>query len=88
MYDDAVRRAIIAFGQKAQDGEFIIRAYAVDGTGTITEARRLAYYRAMLVRQELVRAGLKSTQVKAQIDDSTDLSQRSLVRVFAVRQSP
>ncbi len=86
MYDEGVRRAIMAFGQKAQDGEFIIRAYAVDNSGTITEARRLAYYRAMLVRQELVKAGLKPTQVIAQIDDSTDNKDRSVVRVLAVRK--
>lgn len=88
MFDEAVRRAIMAFGQKAQDGEFIIRAYAVDQSGTITEARRLAYYRAMLVRQELVKAGLKPAHVIAQIDDSTDLKDRSVVRIFAVRKSP
>lgn len=88
LYDEAVRREIVTFAQKAREGEFIIRAYAVDNSGTITEARRLAYYRAMMVRQELVKAGLKANQVSAQIDDSTDLSNRSLVRVLAVRKSP
>lgn len=88
MYDETVRRAIMAFGQKAQDGDFIIRAYAVDNSGTITEARRLAYYRAMLVRQELVKAGLKPGQVVAQIDDSVDVKNRSVVRILAVRKSP
>jgi hypothetical protein len=88
MYDEAVRREIIAFAQKTRDGEFIIRAFAVDNSGTITEARRLAYYRAMMVRQELVKAGLRANQVTAQIDDSTDIANRSLVRVLAVRQSP
>lgn len=88
MYDETVRRAIMAFGQKAQDGDFIIRAYAVDNSGTITEARRLAYYRAMLVRQELVKAGLKPGQVVAQIDDSVDVKDRSVVRILAVRKSP
>ena len=87
MYDETVRRAIMAFGQKAQDGDFIIRAYAVDNSGTITEARRLAYYRAMLVRQELVKAGLKPGQVVAQIDDSVDVKDRSVVRILAVRKS-
>ncbi|MBU3730778.1 MAG: hypothetical protein FGM26_04435 [Beijerinckiaceae bacterium] len=88
MFDETVRRAIMAFGQKAQDGDFIIRAYAVDNSGTITEARRLAYYRAMLVRQELVKAGLKPGQVVAQIDDSVDVKDRSVVRILAVRKSP
>lgn len=88
MYDETVRRAIMAFGQKAQDGDFIIRAYAVDNSGTITEARRLAYYRAMLVRQELVKDGLKPGQVVAQIDDSVDVKDRSVVRILAVRKSP
>lgn len=84
-FDDGVRRELTAFAAKARDGEFVIRAYAVESDGTISEARRLAYYRAMLVRQDLIKAGLRPAQVLAQIDDSADPANRSLVRIFAVR---
>lgn len=87
-YDEGVRREIQTFAAKAREGEFIIRAYAVESGGTITEARRLAYYRAMLIRQELIKAGLKPTQVQAQIDDSAEASNRSVVRILGVRKNP
>lgn len=85
-FDDGVRRELTAFAAKARDGEFVIRAYAVESEGTISEARRLAYYRAMLVRQDLIKAGLRPSQVLAQIDDSADAANRSLVRIFSVRK--
>lgn len=85
-FDEGVRREVTAFAAKAREGDFIIRAYAVESDGTISEARRLAYYRAMLVRQDLIKAGLRPAQVVAQIDDSSDPANRSLVRVFSVRK--
>lgn len=88
LFDEAVRRELLAFAARGRDGELVIRAFAVESAGTISEARRLAYYRAMLVRQEFVKAGLKPTQLTVHIDDSTDAANRSLVRIFAVRPSP
>ena len=87
-FDDAVKREIVSFATKSRDAEFIIRAFAVENGGTISEARRLAYYRAMLIRQELIKAGLKPGQVQAQIDDSGDAANRSVVRVLGVRKQP
>ena len=87
-FDDAVRREITNFANKSRDAEFIIRAFAVENGGTISEARRLAYYRAMLIRQEMIKAGLKPAQVQAQIDDSADIANRSVVRVLGVRKQP
>ena len=87
-FDDAVKREIVSFVTKSRDAEFIIRAFAVENGGTISEARRLAYYRAMLIRQELIKAGLKPGQVQAQIDDSGDAANRSVVRVLGVRKQP
>ena len=87
-FDDAVRREITNFANKSRDAEFIIRAFAVENGGTISEARRLAYYRAMLIRQEMIKARLKPAQVQAQIDDSADIANRSVVRVLGVRKQP
>ena len=87
-FDDAVRREITNFATKLRDAEFIIRAFAVENGGTISEARRLAYYRAMLIRQDMIKAGLKPAQVQAQIDDSADIANRSVVRVLGVRKQP
>lgn len=87
-FDDAVRQEITNFATKSRDAEFIIRAFAVENGGTISEARRLAYYRAMLIRQDMIKAGLKPAQVQAQIDDSADIANRSVVRVLGVRKQP
>ena len=88
LVDEGVRRELVTFASQAREGEFIIRAYAVENSGTITEARRLAYYRAMMVRQEFVKAGLRPAQLSVHIDDSSDASNRSLVRIYAVRKKP
>lgn len=42
----------------------------------------------MLIRQEMIKAGLKPAQVQAQIDDSADIANRSVVRVLGVRKQP
>jgi hypothetical protein len=88
LFDESVRRELISFAARARESEFVIRAYAVENSGTISESRRLAYYRAMLVRQEFVKAGLNPGQVTIQIDDSTDAASRSVVRVYSLRKTP
>jgi hypothetical protein len=88
LYDEAVQREIIQFAAHKRDAHLLIRAYAVETGGTISEARRLAYYRAMMLRQELVKAGLKPSQLAVQIDDHVDPAQRSLVRIFVTKKNP
>lgn len=87
-FDEGVRREIAGFAARSRQGEFVIRAYAVETGGTITESRRIAYYRAMLVRQELLKAGMSPSQITVHIDDSTDAANRSLLRVFSLRKTP
>ena len=88
LFDEGVRRELVSFASKAREGEFVIRAYAIENGGTITESRRLAYYRAMMVRQEFVKAGLSPSQLSVHIDDSSDAGNRSLVRIYAVHKKP
>lgn len=88
LFDEGVRRELVSFASQARDGDFVIRAFAVENGGTITEARRLAYYRAMMVRQEFVKSGLRPNQLTVHIDDSGDSANRSLVRIYSVRKQP
>ena len=88
LYDEAVRRELVQFASQTRDHDLLIRAYAVETGGTISEARRLAYYRAMMLRQEFVKIGLRPTQITIQIDDHTDQAHRSLVRILALKKTP
>ncbi|WP_181699672.1 hypothetical protein [Chthonobacter albigriseus] len=61
-----------------------IRAFARSVTGSVSEARRIAYYRAMQVRNELVRNGFKAADIKVFVRESSSQEEADVVRIFAV----
>jgi hypothetical protein len=53
-------------------GKFIVRALAYVGGGSLTEARRIAYFRAMTVRKELIASGVASEKISLHVDETQD----------------
>ena len=72
--DQAQSIAGLIDGNKtAENGQIIVvNAYAYSGEGAISEARRLAYYRAMMVRKQLVDAKIKPENIRISVNDTTD----------------
>jgi hypothetical protein len=50
----------------------IINAYAYSGDGALSEARRLAYYRAMMARKQLVDDKVRPDAIRINVNDTTD----------------
>jgi outer membrane protein OmpA-like peptidoglycan-associated protein len=61
---------------------FDIRGYADVRARSVTQARRLAYYRAMLVRSELVKSGIAAARISVRIEDG-NTDETDLVRIYA-----
>ncbi len=63
-------------------GAFEIRAFIGLQDGAVTESRRVAYYRAMIVRQRLVEAGVPAARIRLRIDDQSGPADTEAVRIF------
>ena len=50
----------------------VVNAYAYSGEGAISEARRLAYYRAMMARKQLIDAKVKPEDIRISVNDTAD----------------
>lgn len=76
-----LNQAIDAVG--AEDGArtFDVRGYSDAGVGAVTEARRVAFYRAMLVRSQLIENGIAAGRITVRIEDGK-ASDGDIVRVF------
>lgn len=59
-----------------------IRGYADVSVMGVTEARRIAYYRSMLIRKQLMSMGFNPESMSVRIEDSTG-NDGDVVRVFA-----
>jgi hypothetical protein len=62
----------------------VVKSYVPRG-GAVTEARRTAYYRSMLVRQLLTESGVAANQITVRIEDSSDPKQSEVTQVFEKR---
>jgi flavin-binding protein dodecin len=76
-----------------RNAEVIEVRAAVDRTApSVTDARRVAYYRAMLVRAQLLGAGLPAARVRIFTDEAAPAqgagSSRDLVRVVPLAKAP
>jgi hypothetical protein len=60
----------------------IVNAYAFTGEGAISEARRLAYYRAMMARKQLIDAKVRPENIKINVNDVTDLDKAQTVEMI------
>ena len=61
-----------------------INAYAYSGDGALSEARRIAYYRAMMTRKQLVDAKVKAEGIRIVVIDTADKNKGSTIEIAAV----
>ncbi len=76
-FDEFVRAGI-----KTGTPIFEIKSFAKVGGGAVTEARRLAYYRGMVVRQQLVKSGIPGDRVRMKVDDAATPEAENAVKIF------
>jgi hypothetical protein len=60
----------------------IINAYAYSGDGALSEARRLAYYRAMMARKQLVEQKVRPDSIRINVNDTADKDKGSTVEMI------
>jgi hypothetical protein len=81
--DQQREQSLAAFVEKNKIVEaaqaVVINAYAYSGDGALSEARRLAYYRAMTTRKQLVDAKVKPENIRVNVNDTADKEKGSTV---------
>jgi hypothetical protein len=60
-----------------------VRALANVRNGTVTDARRLSYYRAMGIRQYLIESGIPADRIVIGVEDVSDADKIDIVELFA-----
>ena len=65
-----------------QTQAIIIYAYAYSGDGALSEARRLAYYRAMTMRKQLIDAKVRPENIRVNVNDTADKDKGSTVETI------
>lgn len=64
----------------------IIRAYASNANGAVTEGRHMAYYRAMVARQLLAGRKVPPKSISIRILDTADPELGASIAIYAVRE--
>jgi hypothetical protein len=59
-----------------------IRAFAQSTIGSVSEARRIAYYRAMQTRAELLKSGYKASNITVKVRESISPEELDAVQIF------
>lgn len=65
----------------------VVNAYAYTGEGAISEARRLAYYRAMMARKQLIDAKVRPENIKINVNDVADRAKAQTVEMIVAEPS-
>jgi 3-polyprenyl-4-hydroxybenzoate decarboxylase len=60
----------------------VINAYAYSGDGALSEARRLAYYRAMMARKQLIDEKVRPETIQISVKDTADKDKGSTVEMI------
>lgn len=81
LLDDETRKEIESFAQRTKAGRFVVRGNAGGTSASITELRRTAYYRVMVVRKQLIESGISADRVTVFVDDVPDGSRNNDVSV-------
>jgi hypothetical protein len=89
--DEPHARAITGFvgenGAAEKSRPIIVNAYAFTGEGAISEARRLAYYRAMMARKQLIDARVRPENIKINVNDIADRAKAQTVEMIVAEPS-
>jgi hypothetical protein len=78
----SVDEAIAAYVAAQGRGPMTIRATAFPVEGGPSEARRRAYFRAMLVRTRFMKAGIRPQDIEIQVRDDIQASAQEVVDIF------
>jgi hypothetical protein len=65
----------------------MITAYAYSGDGALSEARRLAYYRAMMARKQLVDSRVRPDSIRVNVNDTADREKGLTVEMIIADKS-
>jgi hypothetical protein len=81
--DRAQSLAKFVDGNQVKDRKRVltINAYAFTGEGAISEARRLAYYRAMMARKQLIDEKMRPENIRIIVSDTTEKDKGSTVDI-------
>lgn len=89
--DEPRARSISTFvdqnGAAEKSKPIVVNAYAYTGEGAISEARRLAYYRAMMARKQLIDAKVRPENIKINVNDIADHAKAQTVEVIVAEPS-
>ncbi|MGL4974092.1 MAG: hypothetical protein ACRC56_02270, partial [Bosea sp. (in: a-proteobacteria)] len=77
-----MRQFVEQTGKVQSDARFELRAYATPQAGTLSDSRRVAYYRAMAVRASLISIGIPATRIGVKVEDREKSDDAELVQVF------
>lgn len=81
---EAVHGFVEETGLAAGKGRIIIRAYASNANGAVTEGRHMAYYRAMVARQTLAARKVPPANIAIRIVDTPNPEQGGSIEIYAV----
>lgn len=85
--DDSANAALKAFVEGSANvkagARLDIRAMATTSSGSLTEARRVAYYRGMVLRSTLIQLGVAADKVSVSVDVSNSAADTDKVHVYA-----
>ena len=83
----SVSRFVEENGVADRSKAIIVSAYSFSGEGAISEARRIAYYRAMMARKQLIDAKVRPENIRINVNDTADKSKGQTVEII-VANSP
>lgn len=89
--DEPHARSIAGFVSENSAAEkskpIVVNAYAYTGEGAISEARRLAYYRAMMARKQLIDAKVRPDNIRINVNDVADRAKAQSVEMIVAEPS-
>ena len=89
--DEVRARSVVAFVDENKISDkskaVVVNAFAYTGEGAISEARRLAYYRAMMARKQLIDAKVRPENIKINVNDITDRAKAQTVEMIVAEPS-
>lgn len=89
--DEPRMRSIAGFvdqhGVAAKSKSIVVNAFAYTGEGAISEARRLAYYRAMMARKQLIDAKVRPDNIRINVNDVADQAKAQTVEIIVAESA-
>jgi outer membrane protein OmpA-like peptidoglycan-associated protein len=84
--DEQTRAQVAEFLQSSEDirnaQRLLVRGFASAEMGGITQSRRIAYYRAMLLRAELIANGIPAGRIQIDVVETRERSEAATAKVY------